>query len=101
MTTDMPFASPVGFSSDGATLYFAPCWGPGSGEPCVAKRSTDGGITWSPMNVNAGGAAVFNQKALPPNNQRWGFGGGGVLPGVAGSDVLYEQHDTPAHGELV
>lgn len=72
MTTDMPWAPPVGSSADGQTLYFAPCWDPSRNMPCVAKRSTDGGITWSYMDVNAQGATVFNSKSMPWNNKRWG-----------------------------
>jgi hypothetical protein len=72
MTNDMPWAPPVGFSADGATLFFAPCWDPSKNMPCVAKRSTDGGLTWSYMDVNAGGAKVFNKDGMPPNNKRYG-----------------------------
>lgn len=38
MTTDMGFAPTVGFSSDGATLFFAPCWDPSKSEPHRAMR---------------------------------------------------------------
>lgn len=45
MTSDLGFTPPVGFSADGQTLYFAPCWDTSKGMPCVTKRSTDGGLT--------------------------------------------------------
>lgn len=70
MSSEMPFVGPVGFSSDGATLYYAPCYSPAKGMPCVAKRSSDGGLTWSFMDVNANGSKVFNMASLPPNNKR-------------------------------
>lgn len=72
MTNDLPFAPPVGFSADGQTVYFAPCWAPADGMPCVSKRSVDGGVTWSAIDINSGGKTVFNIAGLPPNNQRWG-----------------------------
>jgi hypothetical protein len=32
MTNDMGFAPTVGFSADGVTLFFAPCWDPSRSE---------------------------------------------------------------------
>ena len=70
MTSDLPFAPPVGFSSDGKTLFYAPCWDPSRNMPCVAKRSTDAGVTWAARDINSGGETVFGQSSLPPNNKR-------------------------------
>jgi hypothetical protein len=69
--TNLSFVGPVGFSADSQTLFFAPCnGGPASSDPCVAKRSSDGGVTWSNMNVNAGNRTVFNIPSYPPQSQR-------------------------------
>lgn len=70
MTSDLEFVPPVGFSSDAQTLYFAPCADPSWEEPCVAKRSTDAGRTWAPMDINSGGRRVWDQPELPPDNTR-------------------------------
>jgi hypothetical protein len=69
-TADMYFAPPVGFSADKATLFWAPCYAPSRGMPCVAKRSNDSGVTWAYMDVNSEGGKVFNIASLPPNNKR-------------------------------
>ena len=70
MSGDLPFAPPVGFSADGTTLFFAPCWGADKNQPCVAKRSTDGGVTWNFMDVNSEGDTVFGNPKLPANQKR-------------------------------
>jgi hypothetical protein len=70
MTSDLPFAPPVGFGADGKTLFFAPCWGADKNQPCVAKRSSDAGVTWEFMDVNSNNDTVFDNPTMPPNNQR-------------------------------
>lgn len=81
LSSDIEFASPVGFAADNRTLFYASCDNPARtppGEeppPCVAKRSTDGGLTWVPMDVNAGGATVPGAPGATPNNRRRGGGG--------------------------
>lgn len=37
----------------------------------MAKRSTDAGVTWNYMDINAAGSTVFNVPSLPPNNKRY------------------------------
>ena len=49
----LSLSGPVGFTSDADTLVFASCKNPASYK-CVARRSTDAGITWSPINVTGG-----------------------------------------------
>lgn len=39
MTTDMGFAPTVGFSADGTTLFFAPCWDPSKKMPSVSPSA--------------------------------------------------------------
>eukprot|EP00754_Rhynchopus_humris_P010193 Rhum_TRINITY_DN14126_c0_g1::Rhum_TRINITY_DN14126_c0_g1_i1::g.69891::m.69891 len=91
-TNYLKISTGVGFTGDAKTVVFAACQ---LGIECVAKRSTDAGVTWSPVDINtkAGDLTASGLPRLSAFPRYWVTSLSSGLVFCAAADRLYRSTD--------